>query len=453
MHQQHVPPALARPPPTSAAAVPYRLDEDGGGIEIGGWRVRATRAPIIGDAAVEDAQRALGGVLTVPEILFGNSRLELRHAGSGVTLHFDALDALRAWRQEDLPPLKVSVAQQWQAARREEIERQAALVLEYDWTYTTPYQGTLEVAQGAPGGEGGGDQAEPSQGGREQPPEGAGHEAAAGQQASGTVSRQICTSLRTEPQSPLAAAQAHAAAEMAARLPPQGGSASASPVARAAAVAGAMPAAPLAASPACSAAPATPAWAPTQRTADRSLLLSRDEPILFFADVPLYESELDDNGVSALGVKVRVMPRCWLVLLRFWLRVDGALMRLRETRLFCRWDCGAGGDWGETLPAVPTGCSAAGRATPRHHLCCGTCHSCCANNAGLTSPGLRGLSCARPSTLRALSQSCALRAPPLRQPPTPMATQPQPCFLPPRRPASPATNCTSCSCTGRGTKP
>jgi type 2A phosphatase activator TIP41 len=30
------------------------------------------------------------------------------------------------------------------------------------------------------------------------------------------------------------------------------------------------------------------------------------------------------------------MPRCWLVLLRFWLRVDGCLVRLREVRHFCR---------------------------------------------------------------------------------------------------------------------
>jgi type 2A phosphatase activator TIP41 len=29
------------------------------------------------------------------------------------------------------------------------------------------------------------------------------------------------------------------------------------------------------------------------------------------------------------------MPRCWYVLLRFFLRVDGALVRLRETRVFC----------------------------------------------------------------------------------------------------------------------
>ena len=32
------------------------------------------------------------------------------------------------------------------------------------------------------------------------------------------------------------------------------------------------------------------------------------------------------------------MPKCWFVLLRFWLRVDGVAVRLREARLFCRFD-------------------------------------------------------------------------------------------------------------------
>lgn len=52
--------------------------------------------------------------------------------------------------------------------------------------------------------------------------------------------------------------------------------------------------------------------------------------------VPLFESDLDDNGVSQVSVKLRVMPRAWLLLLRFWLRVDGCMVRLRETRIFCR---------------------------------------------------------------------------------------------------------------------
>jgi TIP41-like family len=33
--------------------------------------------------------------------------------------------------------------------------------------------------------------------------------------------------------------------------------------------------------------------------------------------------------------QVRVMPNCWYVLLRFFLRVDRLFVRLREARLFC----------------------------------------------------------------------------------------------------------------------
>ncbi|KAK4284527.1 hypothetical protein QN277_001348 [Acacia crassicarpa] len=63
--------------------------------------------------------------------------------------------------------------------------------------------------------------------------------------------------------------------------------------------------------------------------------LASKEPILFYDEVILYEDELADNGVSLLTVKVRVMPSSWFLLLRFWLRVDGVLIRLRDTRLHC----------------------------------------------------------------------------------------------------------------------
>ncbi|KAJ8484853.1 hypothetical protein OPV22_017338 [Ensete ventricosum] len=64
-------------------------------------------------------------------------------------------------------------------------------------------------------------------------------------------------------------------------------------------------------------------------------VLSMKEPILFYDEVVLYEDELADSGVSLLTVKVRVMPSCWFLLLRYWLRVDGVLMRLRDTRVYC----------------------------------------------------------------------------------------------------------------------
>jgi type 2A phosphatase activator TIP41 len=32
------------------------------------------------------------------------------------------------------------------------------------------------------------------------------------------------------------------------------------------------------------------------------------------------------------------MPRCWFVLLRFFMRVDSVMVRLREVRVFCQLD-------------------------------------------------------------------------------------------------------------------
>jgi len=63
-------------------------------------------------------------------------------------------------------------------------------------------------------------------------------------------------------------------------------------------------------------------------------LLRRRDPILWHEEVTLFESELDDNGVASLTARVRVMPTAWFVLMRFWLRVDGVLVRLYDTRLF-----------------------------------------------------------------------------------------------------------------------
>jgi type 2A phosphatase activator TIP41 len=45
-------------------------------------------------------------------------------------------------------------------------------------------------------------------------------------------------------------------------------------------------------------------WRPVAERIDRTLLLARD-PILFFDELTLYESELDDNGTMSLTVKAR----------------------------------------------------------------------------------------------------------------------------------------------------
>ncbi len=143
---------------------------------------------------------------------------------SGVCLRFGALEALKEWREEALPPLRVAVASAWKQSRVDTLKKHGVKDVDYDWTFTTPFAGA-------------------------------------------------------------------------------------------------------------STGPSDLIWEETKQTIDRELLMRRD-PILFFDDVALFESELDDYGDAKLNVKVRVMASSIYVLQRFWLRVDGMLVRLRETRVF-----------------------------------------------------------------------------------------------------------------------
>ncbi|KJK77628.1 hypothetical protein H634G_07367, partial [Metarhizium anisopliae BRIP 53293] len=63
-------------------------------------------------------------------------------------------------------------------------------------------------------------------------------------------------------------------------------------------------------------------------------LLKRRDPILFFDEVVLYESELDDNGISMYSAKVRVHQQRMLILCRLFMRLDNVVVRLRDTRIY-----------------------------------------------------------------------------------------------------------------------
>ncbi|CEO98430.1 unnamed protein product (mitochondrion) [Plasmodiophora brassicae] len=80
-------------------------------------------------------------------------------------------------------------------------------------------------------------------------------------------------------------------------------------------------------------APAWP-WVDNPGFAIDTQMLTRPDPIQWYDDVVLFEDELHDHGVSVLSVRVRVMPQCFLVLMRHWLRIDGVMMRVQDTRVF-----------------------------------------------------------------------------------------------------------------------
>ncbi|ODQ67233.1 TIP41-domain-containing protein [Nadsonia fulvescens var. elongata DSM 6958] len=68
--------------------------------------------------------------------------------------------------------------------------------------------------------------------------------------------------------------------------------------------------------------------------------LKRPDPILFFDNMILYEDELSDNGSSVLDIKIRVMPERLLLLCRFFLRIDGVLFRIRDSRTYIEFKTG-----------------------------------------------------------------------------------------------------------------
>lgn len=64
---------------------------------------------------------------------------------------------------------------------------------------------------------------------------------------------------------------------------------------------------------------------------DKSFLYEKDE-IFMYDSVLLYQDELDDNGFVSLSVKLRVMKDGFLVLLRYFRRVDGVILGIRDVR-------------------------------------------------------------------------------------------------------------------------
>ncbi|KAK1414534.1 hypothetical protein QVD17_30280 [Tagetes erecta] len=202
------------------------------GLRIHGWEIESSNRSCLTSLNLQSWEEKLE-TSHLPEMIFGDSLLVLKHMSSGIKVHFNAFDALVGWKNEPLPPVEVPAAAQWKF-RSKPFEQ---IILDYDYTFTTPYSGSETV------------------------------------ETRGGIDVEGNDHLK---------------------------------------------------------------WDDCEEQINVAALTSK-EPILFYDEVILYEDELADNGVSLLTVKVRVMPSYWFLLLRFWLRVDGVLMRLRDTRVVCNF--------------------------------------------------------------------------------------------------------------------
>ena len=229
----------------------------------------------------------MGVRMHLPEAVFGNNLIEVTHAASGATVSFRVEDALLSWARDSIEhgsrSVKVPPARLPQWEERMKTARRASSV-DVDWTFCcSDYNGESRNA----------------------PPAGA-----ASGVAAGTAAPKSTSAPRVVNQMGLISTKGPAAASTGA--------------------AATTPAPPP---------PPPPQWSPCsgaamEPTGYAGRLLRMREPILWSADLPLYEDWLHDHGVSQLRVRVRVMPSCFFVLLRHHLVIDGVIVQQRETRLF-----------------------------------------------------------------------------------------------------------------------
>ncbi|XBH94859.1 hypothetical protein VPH35_085532 [Triticum aestivum] len=108
-----------------------------GGVRVKGWVIQSHKGPILNSASVSLFEDKLQ-TTHLPEMVFGESFVSIQNAQTGVKLHFNALDALKAWKQEALPPVQVPAAAKWKFRSNPADQ----VVLDYDYTFTTPYCGS-----------------------------------------------------------------------------------------------------------------------------------------------------------------------------------------------------------------------------------------------------------------------------------------------------------------------
>eukprot|EP00798_Chlamydomonas_sp_ICE-L_P029422 gene29422-5770_t len=297
----------------STGFTPRHLVRDG--INSNGWRFETVKGPIIADRDVDNFRNEIGtGMFSLPEMVFNQSRLLVTHEASGLHFDFSALDALKAWKQEDLPPVQVTCSQEWRKSREHEIQQQQAVQITYDWTFTSPFTGTLgrgsavpltvlrssldTTPDGSPAHSATSDMVV-----WKAPPSLSALDIAPKPHMPRALSLPRRTTIRRKPHAPNVEADPspmgkHRLMTAASDLvsPPafalgQSLEAGQSEAAK------------------CEP-PDLPTWKDTSEQIDRSLLMERD-PILFYDEVLLYESDLDDNGVTQMTAKVHVIPQCW----------------------------------------------------------------------------------------------------------------------------------------------
>ena len=404
---------------------------DGGGKDS--WTFTSRKAPILNTNELFGLKRELGAYQgqSLPEALYGHNSLDMVHEASGIRISFSALEALRAWASLDHPAVRVAHAWEDTATRQHQIATTSPSMrfvrYDYDYTFTTPYPGStvVIVARNDDGGDGGGGggstdgQAANSEEDRKDA-DAVKEGIASGAVAPRTSTQPDTSSFLGRPATDLACGTAKLRKPLCkcrgtgGRVPlvVGGGSSTDAKTVRAATVkitvGRGMSSGIGSASKGGAASTGTgsgsgggaghvvavsdpalipPSWTEiTEKSTEggargeglnvRSLLASDPNPPLFTDTVELYEDDLHECGLTFLRAKVYVARQFWVVFIRCFVRVDGVMARVLDTRYVyhrgdsrvCRERSWREGSWADLIHGSSTDggyVRAVPRAVPR----------------------------------------------------------------------------------------
>jgi type 2A phosphatase activator TIP41 len=113
----------------------------GKSVTHAGWEVVTHKHAILTSGEIDTMTKKLG--IAPPEMIFGNNSVEIKHQATGWGIRFTALDALDLVDKTGESMLKVAYSEAWQKMRQQVHEDIKEIVKPFDWTYTTPYKGTV----------------------------------------------------------------------------------------------------------------------------------------------------------------------------------------------------------------------------------------------------------------------------------------------------------------------
>jgi len=137
------------------AAVPHTLLDGDRGVEVKGFRIETNKGRISGEAELENVrdQHTFEGHcldFPLPEMLFGFNKVQFTHLDSGITLDFNASDALcgcKIVRNEEGEPdrtvFKLPNSAHWENRQTLNGETIKSWRDDFDWTFSTRYRGSL----------------------------------------------------------------------------------------------------------------------------------------------------------------------------------------------------------------------------------------------------------------------------------------------------------------------